>query len=454
MGKPGWEGWVATTHQQYAKIRGEDLDTVLFSAEKEIKKYIDTWTPPAATPPAATAATAGPKVAEDGWSHGADLYDLVGEMMWRATAVSLFGDGFEAEELRGAFTTFDKHFPLLAAGVPPRFLAGCTDAADKLGAMFSGDVSAVTNGSALMQYRQDYLHKNMNLQDKMAYQKAILWAAFANTVPATFWAVYWTFRTPECLDACRRDIAQAQDAQDEGAEGGGDGGAGGGADAGGADAGADAGAKEGGRGAHAGAGEGRLGGFASRSALNAMGVVDSALHEALRLCTGSLTIREVMANATLPSPKGKKGDDASISSSISASSSSTSASSASPPLCGKIRQGDRVCMYPMLTHMDPEIYTDPNEFKYDRFVGGPKLSKGGIVVPRAVQIQPFGGGVSMCPGRFFAMYEIKIFMASILSAWDIEPLGAVPRLDQTRAGLGILPPCDRVPYRIRRRVAP
>ena len=49
MGKPGWEGWVATTHQQYAKIRGEDLDTVLFSAEKEIKKYIDTWTPPAAT---------------------------------------------------------------------------------------------------------------------------------------------------------------------------------------------------------------------------------------------------------------------------------------------------------------------------------------------------------------------------------------------------------------------
>lgn len=63
---------------------------------------------------------------------------------------------------------------------------------------------------------------------------------------------------------------------------------------------------------------------------------------------------------------------------------------------------------------------------------------------------PFGSGVTKCPGRFFAVYEIKQFLALVLSYFDMElldPAIQVPLLDQSRAGLGILQPTYDVDFR-------
>ena len=65
---------------------------------------------------------------------------------------------------------------------------------------------------------------------------------------------------------------------------------------------------------------------------------------------------------------------------------------------------------------------------------------------------PFGGGVSACPGRHLAVRELKLFMALLLSRYEIE-LGSreLPALDQRRVGLGVLPPRGDVPFRMRER---
>lgn len=63
---------------------------------------------------------------------------------------------------------------------------------------------------------------------------------------------------------------------------------------------------------------------------------------------------------------------------------------------------------------------------------------------------PFGSGVTKCPGRFFAVHEIKQFLALVLSYFNMELLDSavkVPPLDQSRAGLGILQPTYDVDFR-------
>jgi len=63
---------------------------------------------------------------------------------------------------------------------------------------------------------------------------------------------------------------------------------------------------------------------------------------------------------------------------------------------------------------------------------------------------PYGGGVSMCPGRFFAKQEIAITLAMLVAKFDVEfvewtildglPSDRVARNDATRTGSVGVPP--------------
>ena len=64
-------------------------------------------------------------------------------------------------------------------------------------------------------------------------------------------------------------------------------------------------------------------------------------------------------------------------------------------------------------HHDPEVWSEPAEFKPDRFVGKRFT---------AFQYAPFGGGARRCLGAAFATYEMKIILGTILSRWVCEPL--------------------------------
>ncbi|MDC0722030.1 cytochrome P450 [Nannocystis bainbridge] len=153
----------------------------------------------------------------------------------------------------------------------------------------------------------------------------------------------------------------------------------------------------------------------------------SSICETLRLCSESLTIRLVHRDCELT-----LADGSSIT----------------------LRAGDRVALCPQVAHRDPEIFADPERFQFDRFLsdtGGPRqFLKGGQRVP--IPLMPYGGGVSMCPGRFLANNEVMQFAGLALTQLDIELLEQeLPPVDKTRAGLGVLSPTRDVRCRIRRR---
>jgi cytochrome P450 len=97
----------------------------------------------------------------------------------------------------------------------------------------------------------------------------------------------------------------------------------------------------------------------------------------------------------------------------------------------RLRKGDRVCIFPPIVHFDDSVFENSEEFRYDRFVKRPDLIS---------KVMPFGGGISQCPGRFFAIRELKGFVCHVLKYWKIKRVegGAKePVKDANRVGLGI-----------------
>lgn len=72
----------------------------------------------------------------------------------------------------------------------------------------------------------------------------------------------------------------------------------------------------------------------------------------------------------------------------------------------RLPAGTAVCVCSHLAQRRPDIYPEPNTFKVDRFVDK-KFDP--------FEYFPFGGGNRRCIGLAFAMYEMKIVMARVLS---------------------------------------
>lgn len=73
-----------------------------------------------------------------------------------------------------------------------------------------------------------------------------------------------------------------------------------------------------------------------------------------------------------------------------------------------------------------------NAFDAARFVDNEALL-------RSKSYTPFGGGAMLCPGRFMARGEILVFLAVLISRFNVTTLSEFPRLDtKSGAGAGIL----------------
>jgi cytochrome P450 len=68
-----------------------------------------------------------------------------------------------------------------------------------------------------------------------------------------------------------------------------------------------------------------------------------------------------------------------------------------------------------LTHYNPDIYPEPRAFRPERFLERPAGTYEWI---------PFGGGTRRCLGATFALFEMKIVLAEILRAFDLETTSA------------------------------
>eukprot|EP01138_Halocafeteria_seosinensis_P011139 gb/GECG01011376.1/.p1 GENE.gb/GECG01011376.1/~~gb/GECG01011376.1/.p1 ORF type:complete len:232 (+),score=26.63 gb/GECG01011376.1/:1-696(+) len=143
-----------------------------------------------------------------------------------------------------------------------------------------------------------------------------------------------------------------------------------------------------------------------------------------------------------------------------------------------VRQNDSVAVYASTIHYDNEIFPDPFTFQWDRFYdegsgGCKKFYKDGREV--RYPLFAFGGGETMCKGRYFVRNENKIAFLAILIALDVEmyhkddvnergelkastspnniPEGKFPVSNTKAGGSGIVPPLDKdaLVIRFRRR---
>lgn len=317
-----------------------------------------------------------PGAAETDWAS-VPMYRMVWDLMFHAGTDALFGVGLADKDKASDFEIFDKAFPLMVAGLPKMLFKEGSAALDRL-------ASGPPLGEGPSAWLRDRapLFADIPAIDYGRAQTSILWAINANTIPAAFWSLFYLLKHPDALRAVSEELAPLWDAAGDDAD-------------------------------------------ALADQVPDMRMLDSAIREALRLSSGSLTVREVLEPFSLTTRGGSHA----------------------------LRKGDRVCLAPFVTHRDPEIFEDPELYKHDRFYiesGVKQFFKDGDRVP--LPLMPFGAGVSMCPGRFFALNEIKLFVAMALHHWELElSEAATPEFDYSRAGLGIYPPAHDVPVRVRRR---
>ncbi|XP_068605105.1 7-alpha-hydroxycholest-4-en-3-one 12-alpha-hydroxylase-like [Brachionichthys hirsutus] len=347
------------------------------------------------------------------WIDGA-LFSYSYNIVFRAGYLSLYGnepsnskaneeqakekDRVESEALFYEFRKYDQLFPNLAYGVlTPRKRLEAKRLLEHFWRTLSVQKMRIRDNISRWVWDVQQGKQEAGMKESMIdrYMFILLWASQGNTGPSAFWLLLFLMKHEDALAAVTEEVDKVL--------------------------------KESGQ-------EVKRGGplvSLTCDMLTKTPVLDSAIQETLRLTAAPLLTRAVLEDMTLKMADGREY---------------------------LIRQGDRVAMFPYsAVQIDPEIHPDPRSFKYDRFLNpdGTKKTdfyKGGKKVK--YYNMPWGAGVSMCPGRFFATNELKQFVFLMLVYFEFElknPDEEIPEIDFKRWGFGTMQPQRDVPFRYRRR---
>ncbi|XP_053294599.1 5-beta-cholestane-3-alpha,7-alpha-diol 12-alpha-hydroxylase-like [Pleuronectes platessa] len=348
---------------------------------------------------------------ESSWKEdGLFMYSY--NILFRAGYLSLYGnaspkseeveekakekDRAESEALFKEFRKYDQLFPDLAYGVlSPRERLETKRLLELFWKTLSVQKMKMKNNvSGWIRDNAQYREEN-DMKESMInrFMFALLWASQGNTGPASFWLLLFLMKHPEAMKAVKEEIDKVL--------------------------------KESGQ-------EVRLGGPSinlTYEMLKETPILDSALEETLRLCVAPVLSRSVIQDMTLKMADGREYF---------------------------LRKGDRLAMFPYsAVQTDPELHPDPHSFKYDRFLN-PDGSKKTEFYKNGQKVKfysmPWGSGVSMCPGRFFASNEMKQVVFLVLAYFEIElknPEEKIPEFDFSRWGFGSMQPNREVQFRYR-----
>ncbi|XP_063742741.1 7-alpha-hydroxycholest-4-en-3-one 12-alpha-hydroxylase-like [Eleginops maclovinus] len=342
------------------------------------------------------------------------LFNYSYNTVFRAGYLSLFGnepnntegndtkakekDRVDSQALFYEFRKYDQLFPNLAYGIllPRQRLE-----VERLMGIFLDSVSVQKIKSRdnvsrwLWDIQQSTEEKGVKESMISRYMFVLLWASQGNTGPSAFWLLLFLMKHPEAMAAVKEEVDKVLKEFEQ---------------------------------------EVQRGGpliNLTREMLMKTPVLDSAVEETLRLTTAPVLTRAVIQDMTLKMADGREYF---------------------------IRKGDRMATFPYsAVHIDPEIHPDPHAFKYDRFLN-PDGTKKTDFYKAGKKVKyynmPWGAGVSMCPGRFFATNELKqfVFLMLVYFEFDLKnPDEKIPEIDFRRWGFGSMQPDRDVQFRYRLR---
>lgn len=117
-----------------------------------------------------------------------------------------------------------------------------------------------------------------------------------------------------------------------------------------------------------------------------------------------------------------------------------------------VKAGDFLVIPEATLQMDDRLWKDPSVFKPERYLVLDEKDPKKITVDM-LHLFAFGGGHSVCKGRFFAEREVMIFVAGLISVWDFTPVGGkwdIPK--RFYNGTGSANPKSQVRVRMSRRI--
>ncbi|KAM9186018.1 LOW QUALITY PROTEIN: 7-alpha-hydroxycholest-4-en-3-one 12-alpha-hydroxylase [Dugong dugon] len=324
------------------------------------------------------------------------LFHFCYNTLFKGGYLSLFGytkdkeqDLLQAEELFVEFCKFDLLFPRLVysmLGSPEWLEVG------RLQRLFHQVLSVKhtlkKDGiSNWLSYMFQFLREQEIAPAMQKFNFMMLWVSQGNTGPTSFWALLFLLKYPEAMQAVKEEATKVL-------------------------------------------GEARLEVKQSfscdPSALKCTPVLDSVMEESLHLRASPILLRVVQGDQSLKMANGWQY---------------------------LLRHGDKVALFPYLSvQMDPDIHPEPTAFKYNHFLkpnGSQKMDfyKGGKKIH--YYNMPWGSGISICPGRFFALSEMKLFILFMVSYFDLElvdPDTPVPPVDPQSWGFGITQPSHDVHF--------
>ncbi|XP_077159657.1 7-alpha-hydroxycholest-4-en-3-one 12-alpha-hydroxylase-like [Paroedura picta] len=238
--------------------------------------------------------------------------------------------------------------------------------------------------------------QQMDMNEKMRAKLmfGLLWASQSNTGPATFWVFMHLLKHPEAMKAVKEEVDRVLKETNQAITEG-----------------------------------GPLISISFETVKTPL--LDSAVQESLRLNVSPFLFRSIMEDLELTMADGRQYS---------------------------LRKGDQLILFPFVgLQMDPEIYPDPKTFKHDRFVNPDGTKKEFYKNGERLKYysMPWGAGPSMCPGRFFAISEMKLFVILMVTYFEMELVNKeeeVPPVDPGRYGIGTTHPSRDIQFRYRLRI--
>jgi cytochrome P450 len=140
------------------------------------------------------------------------LYDFLARFIFQASMASIFNEeAGENKALFDAFMAFDKDMAYCAGGLPLEYFKSAVTARETL---VKACNQYVENLSELMAQRWQLFRQvadegKMKFEDAAKEQLAILWASVGNTMPATFWLIYYLITNKKALSQLRQEMKES-----------------------------------------------------------------------------------------------------------------------------------------------------------------------------------------------------------------------------------------------------